>query len=154
MAHFWLVQYHVVTSIIDADWPDWTDVSICRHWPIRTVVVVEWCPVQDRCHHQIFFLVFWVFSQPAPVNQSEISNVLCQPIRDQHYIVSTNQRSVMSCVNQSEISIILCQPIREEYLPVSLQSLRCYFSCRCWPAQSWLISTTSEHLSTQSETIV
>ena len=45
------------------------------------------------------------------------SSQLQQPIRDQYYTVSTNQRSVLYCVNQSEISIILWQLIRREYLP-------------------------------------
>ena len=31
----------------------------------------------------------------------------CQPIRDQYFIVSTNQRSVFYCVNQSEVSILV-----------------------------------------------
>ena len=42
-----------------------------------------------------------------PVNQSEISIVVCQPIRDQYCCVPTNQRSVLHCVNQSEESIHL-----------------------------------------------
>ena len=35
------------------------------------------------------------------------SSQLQQPIRDQYYTVSTNQRSVLYCVNQSEESIYL-----------------------------------------------
>ena len=40
-------------------------------------------------------------------NQSEMSIILCQPIRNQYYFVSTNQKSLMNCVNQSEMSIYL-----------------------------------------------
>ena len=39
------------------------------------------------------------------VNQSEISFIMCQPIRDQYYYVSTNQRSVLLGYSQSEKSI-------------------------------------------------
>ena len=50
-----------------------------------------------------------------PLNQSEISIVSYQPIRDKYYIPSTNQRLLLYCVNQSKISIVLCQPNRDEY---------------------------------------
>ena len=39
------------------------------------------------------------------VNQSEVSIILCQPIRDDYYHVSTNQRLVLSHVNQSESAL-------------------------------------------------
>ena len=41
------------------------------------------------------------------ISQSEASIILCQPIRSQQYIVSTNQKQLLSCVNQSEASIYL-----------------------------------------------
>ena len=41
------------------------------------------------------------------VNQSEVNIILGQPIRSQQYIVSTNQKQLLSCVNQSEASIYL-----------------------------------------------
>ena len=50
---------------------------------------------------------------PLPHLRSEISISICQPIRHQYDIVSTNQRWVLYCVNQSDISIVLCQPIRD-----------------------------------------
>ena len=43
----------------------------------------------------------------------------CQPIRDQYYYVSSNQRLVSLCFNQSENSIIMSRPIRDEHIYVS-----------------------------------
>ena len=51
------------------------------------------------------------------INQSEISISIYQPIRDQYFYLSTNQRSVLILINQSEISIYINQPIRNQYLP-------------------------------------
>ena len=47
-------------------------------------------------------------SQPSqPVNQSEISIVLCQPIREEHNYLLTNQGLEDYFVNQSEMSFYL-----------------------------------------------
>ena len=42
-----------------------------------------------------------------PVNQSEISIDMLQPIRDQYCYASTNQRSSSLLINQSEMSIVI-----------------------------------------------
>ena len=66
------------------------------------------------------------------------SIVLCQPIRDYHCFMSTNQRLALFCVIQSKISIELFHPIRSEYLPGtwSLCTYEPRRSCSCSPASS------------------
>ena len=59
-----------------------------------------------RALPQLFLFRILIISGTSWNNQSEISIVCCQPIRDKYWHVSTNERWVLTCVNQWEMSIL------------------------------------------------
>ena len=61
-------------------------------------------PVNSSEERMILEIQDPILSHPAN-NQSEISNVLCKPIRDQYCCVLTNQRTNEGDINQSELGI-------------------------------------------------
>ena len=87
----WCKKYFYLVNI----WEDGSPVILTDN----LMIVTKFGGVGEVWHKNIQRLQIWCFTEN-------------KQIRNEYFVVSTNQQQVLYCVNQSEVSIILCQPIR------------------------------------------